>query len=219
MINYKKMLFGFLNIFTYICVPLILTGIIKGFDINNTWFFNILNIISSLIVTGVLLIINKKILKSKFKDFKNNKKEYVSLAIKYYICGLLLMVITTNILSLFTNGALPLNEEANRELIKIMPLYMIISTTIVAPISEELAFRGSFKDVFNNKIAYSIFTAFIFGFFHVVFMGDYINIIPYAAFGFFLGFTYYETDNILVTMSIHSFHNLFCLLVILGGTL
>lgn len=219
MITYKKLLFSFINIFIYIYITKLLTDILNLIDIKNIWLFNIYNLISPLIVTIILIIINKKLFKDKFKDLKRNKKEYFLLAIKYYICGLILMSISTNILSLFNNGALPQNEEANRKLLKLLPIYTIISSAIFAPISEELAFRGCFKDTFKNKYIYLIFTAFIFGFLHVAFSGDYINIIPYAALGYFLGLTYYETDNILLTILMHSFHNTLCLLLILGGSL
>lgn len=129
------------------------------------------------------------------------------------------MLISNLILTFFTKS-IPQNESDNRALLELMPIYAIISMIILAPLSEELTFRGSFKKITQNKYLFLIITSFLFGFMHVVFNGDYLNFIPYAALGFFLGKVYYETDNIFVSTLIHSFHNLLCILLIfIGGAL
>ena len=46
------------------------------------------------------------------------------------------------------------NEEAVRELIDSYPLYMAFQLIIYAPLTEELIFRKSIKDIKNNKIIY-----------------------------------------------------------------
>ena len=129
------------------------------------------------------------------------------------------MIITNNIIYHFTLS-LPLNEVENREIIKKLPIYSIISMIFIIPLIEEIVFRLSFKKSFKNKNLFLIITALIFGLFHVLFTKDYIYIIPYTIFGYILGKIYYDTDNIFYSYFIHAFHNTLCLLLIfLGGSL
>lgn len=217
MVNFKKIGFGFINIFIYIFITELLTYILGKFRFTqNIWVLNIYLLLAPIVVGIILVSMNKDLFKDKFQDIKEHKKEYLQLGIKYYIYGLLLMMLSSIILSFVTEG-LPQNEEGNRALLKTLPIYSFISMVITAPLSEEIAFRGSFKNFTNNKTLYLIVTSFLFGFIHVAFSGDYINILPYAALGFFLSKAYYETDNILVSTIIHSFHNFLCILLIIFG--
>lgn len=217
MVNFKKIGFGLINIFIYIFITELLTYILGKFRFTqNIWILNIYLLLAPIVVGIILISMNKDLFKGKFKDIKEHKKEHLQLGIKYYICGLLLMMLSSIILSFVTEG-LPQNEEGNRALLKTLPIYSFISMVITAPLSEEIAFRGSLKNFTNNKTLYLIVTSFLFGFIHVAFSGDYINILPYAALGFFLSKAYYETDNILVSTIIHSFHNFLCILLIIFG--
>lgn len=180
---------------------------------------NIINLTTPFFICFILIIIYKNVFKNKFKDFQKNIQKYLSEIFKYWIVGVVLMIIINTIISSIT-GNIPINEENNRTLFNSLPLYSIISTVFLAPITEELIFRASFKNISNNKYVFAFISAFLFGLLHVVFNGDYIYILPYACLGFFIALSYYETDNILVPMTMHAFHNTFSiLLLILGGAL
>ena len=204
-----------LNIIIYIFLPTLLTYIlVKIPHLNNTLFLNFYNLIPPLITLIIMLKMNKDLFQNKFNNFKKNLSKYLPLMFKYYLCGLILMNISSQIL-VFITGALPANEEANRELLQILPFYSLINSGLFGPICEEIAFRGTFKRLITNKKVYLLITSFIFGFIHVIFNLDFINIFPYMLLGFFLSLTYFETDNIYTTIGIHMFHNILCLLLIL----
>ncbi|MEG1648076.1 MAG: type II CAAX endopeptidase family protein [Bacilli bacterium] len=188
--------------------------------INTTNFFllNIVNLIAPLVICIILILLNKNELKNKFKDYKINFKKYLKIMIKYYLIGVLLMILSNNIIILILKST-AINESLNREIITKLPIYATISILFLGPISEELTFRASFKKLFTNEFLFSIVTAVIFGLIHVLFNGDLLFAVPYAALGFFFAKAYYQTNNILVSITMHSFHNLLCLLLIFIGGL
>lgn len=215
--NTKKITFGIINILIYIFLPLIISSIVSNFNLpNNKLLLNFILLIAPIISLIILVTINKDLFKNKLKDLKLKYKKYFGLALKYYICGLLLMIISNNIINLLLNE-IPINESLNRQVISNFPIYAIISMVLIIPLSEEITFRGSFKNGFNNKQLYLLITSLIFGLIHVIFNGDYIYIIPYSCLGYFLGKIYYETDNIYMSYIAHSFHNFLCILLIVFG--
>ena len=203
------------NIMIYIFLPTLLTYILAKLPYpKNTLFLNFYNLIPPLITLIIMLNLNKDLFQNKFRDFKDNLGKYIPLMFKYYLGGLILMNISSQIL-VFLTGAIPANEEANRELLQILPIYATLNAALIGPICEEIAFRGTFKRLITNKKVYLLITSLIFGLVHVVFNLDFINIFPYMLLGFFLSLTYFETDNIYTTIGIHIFHNTICLLLIL----
>ena len=188
--------------------------------LKNPWFLSIINLIAPLITCIVLIICYQNIFHQKFQDFKTNFVKYLNIMIKYYLAGFLLMIVTNSLISSITK-TMPQNEIQNRTLFNSLPLYSIISSIFLAPITEEIVFRASFKDLPLNINLKSLISALIFGLLHVIFNGDILFAIPFAALGYFLARTYYETDNIYTSISIHMFHNILCLFVlfIFGGSL
>ena len=64
---------------------------------------------------------------------------------------------------IFITKSIPLNEMENREIIATYPIYAILNAGIIGPICEEIAFRGTFKRIIQNKKIYVLLTGFIFG--------------------------------------------------------
>lgn len=180
------------------------------------WFSNIANLIAPVVTTLVLVIVFQDFFKEKFKDFQKNCSQYLSLIIKYWLVGYIFMTITNLLISSIT-GNIAINEENNRTLFNSLPLYSIISTIFLAPICEELAFRASLKGISNNKNVVCLISALIFGLMHVIFNGDFLHSIPYILMGFFLAKAYFETDNILCSITMHSWHNFFCIILLILG--
>ncbi len=210
--------FGFINIAIYIFLTDILTLLLISFrSSSNSLFLNILYLIPPVIVALILIYINKDLFKDKFIDFKKNFPKYFNLAFKYYICGLIAMIMASNLINLFTSP-ISENETLNRQILTTLPLYAVISMVIIAPISEEITFRGSFKKGYHNKAIYLILTSFLFGIMHVIFNGDFLNFLPYSALAIFLGKIYYESDNILLSISTHAFHNALCIILLYLGS-
>lgn len=219
----EKKIFVVLKVFILLLLLLTFKSIFISFFPNN--LNNILKVIifliSDLIVIGILLIVYRKTLikdfKSYFKDFLNNFEQ----SFKYYIIGLAIMIISNLIIVVFINNQIASNEESVRSLIDIVPLYMIFSVSIYAPITEELIFRKGIREIFNNKYLYIISSGIIFASMHLasenLSLNTLLYIIPYSSLGITFAYTYYKTNNIFSTIMLHSFHNTMAVILYLIG--
>jgi len=165
----------------------------------------------------IFLLYKEKII-NDFKLYFNKFRENFETSFKYYFIGVLIMIGSNLIITLFFQDAIAGNEEAVRDLIGQFPLYMIFSVSIYAPFTEELIFRHSIKDCFTPykknkliKFVYAFISGFIFAFLHIIGQAtsyiDYIYIIPYMSLGVTFALLYYDTDNIFSSIMMHMFHN------------
>jgi len=164
--------------------------------------------------------------KSYFKRFMNNFEE----SFKYYFIGVIIMMVSNLIINFVITDAIAGNEEAVRDMIDVVPLYMFFSVSLYAPFVEELIFRHSIKDMVlcygHNKITRGIYiflSGFIFALMHILgnatSLIDYIYLIPYMSLGIAFSSLYSKTDNIFSTIMMHCLHNTFtiCLYFMVGG--
>ena len=166
----------------------------------------------NIIIIMILFFIYKKTLIKDFKNFFNNKfLDNVEVSFKYWLIGFIIMLISNLVLTYITKGGLSANEEAVRDLIDKVPLYMIFDVSLYAPFTEELIFRKSFKDFISNKWIYVIVSGLVFGGLHVISSVetpiDLLYIIPYSALGVSFAALYHKTDNIYSSMFMHCIHN------------
>ena len=172
----------------------------------------------------MLLIFYSKSIKENLKDLKLNFKSYITDNFKYYVIGLLIMIISNIIISFFIEGN-STNETLIREYINIMPIYMIFSSCIYAPFTEEMVFRKSLRNCFNNKVLYILLSGLIFGSMHLLSASNLVELvflIPYSSLGCVFAYMYYKTNNIFVPMTFHMVHNTiivinYLLMLIIGG--
>lgn len=172
----------------------------------------------------MLFIFYSKSIKENLKDLKLNFKSYIKDNFKYYVIGLLIMIISNIIISFFVEGN-STNETLIREYINIMPIYMIFSSCIYAPFTEEMVFRKSLRNCFNNKVLYILLSGLIFGSMHLLSANNLIELvflIPYSSLGCVFAYMYYKTNNIFVPMTFHMVHNTiivinYLLMLIIGG--
>ncbi len=203
----------------YLSLTFGLSWLFSMIKTTNFWLNNLLNLLVSLITCIVLVYVYRDTFTQKLQDYKDNRSQYLKMIFKYWLCGFILMVVTNTILINFS-GSIASNEEQNRQIIKELPFYALISTTILAPITEEIVFRASFKDLSTNKNVCAVVSGILFGLMHVIFNGDFIFIIPYAILGIFIAKAYFDTDNIYNSILMHAFHNTFTIAIIfLGGAL
>ena len=153
-----------------------------------------------------------KELKEQAKDFKNNYMQYLDEGFKWWIVGLVIMVVTNIIIQRYTPAENMTNNEAGiREMMKALPIAMIFITSILAPITEELIFRKSFKDLFEEKWLFILTSGIVFGSLHVLgslnSLYSLLHIIPYSGLGITFAYMYYKTNNIYTSMSMHFIHN------------
>ena len=170
----------------------------------------------NLFIVLLFLFIYKDDIKKDFVDFKKNYKKYFKENIKYWLFALAIMYASNLVIAginYYVNGNISTaeNEEVIRQTLAKAPIYTFISAAIFAPIMEELTFRKSLRNIFNNKVIFVIVSSFIFGGLHVltydVKLLDLLYLIPYCAPGVAFAYILVKTENIFSTISLHLFHN------------
>lgn len=207
-----KAITAFLLFFSSSYIQLLLV-IILNINLDNitTTQATIISSISSLIITILLILLYRKELISEFKTFKKNISENLDIGFKYWMIGLLLMVVSNLIINFIFNAGQANNEEAVQKMISAVPYLVLISAGILAPITEEIVFRKTFKDIINNKIFYVIISGLVFGYLHVASadtIQQFLYIIPYSSLGICFAISYSKTDTIYTSMSMHMLHNI-----------
>ena len=215
----------FLLIMLYIFLSLFLQVLFfKDIHNGNLILSNLCYITIELIILTIFIFIFRHLLIPQYYDFKKNYKTYLKDNYKYWLYGLLVMVISNLIISSFVG--MPANEEANRALIKAYPIYMTLSILIAGPIIEEALTRIILKDTFKNKNIYIILSGLIFGSLHLISaigtnnILEVLYIIPYSSLGFSFAKIHVNSNNIWTNISFHSIHNFITLvLIFIGGLL
>ncbi|RHW50023.1 hypothetical protein DS831_07630 [Bombilactobacillus bombi] len=100
------------------------------------------------------------------------------------------------------------NVDAQTELVKHFPVLFVIYATIIAPITEEIFFRGYLINWFfpDNLYFGAAISAIIFGLMHI--SSDPIYFLSKAILGFVLGLIYVKTKNIKANIILHFINNL-----------
>ncbi|MBR3162259.1 MAG: CPBP family intramembrane metalloprotease [Bacilli bacterium] len=177
-------------------------------------------LVTSIIFMFFLLYIYRGSLKKDFKNFIHKPLDIIEVAIKYWLIGIVIMIASNLVISLINHGGIAANEKAVRELLNKYPLFMLFQISVYAPFTEEVIFRKSIKDCFNNPIMYVLISGLIFGGMHVInadmnSFNDLLYIIPYSALGCVFALLYSKTDNIFSTIFSHSFHNTLTFLLLI----
>lgn len=179
-------------------------------------------VIASLLLMGIFGFIYRKDLVNDFKRLKKNGYEIIETGFKYWIIGFGIMIVSNLIINYVFKMGIAGNEEAVRSYLDKFPLFMVFSSVIYAPFTEELAFRKSIRDVVSNKWLFATLSGLIFGLMHII---SYVNnfydlvfIIPYGALGFVFALLYEKTDTIYASMIMHALHNGIAVFIyLLGG--
>lgn len=188
-------------------------------DINNCndTLYNFLRILPNICQAIILYFIYRKDIKKDYKDFKNNFGKYSDIAIKYWILGFIAMFVSNIIITNITPVKIAANEEGVREIIKAIPIISFLAIGFLAPFSEELIFRKSFKDSIKSKWLFILTSGIVFGLLHVIgsisSLYDLLYIIPYSSLGIAFATIYYKSDNIFSSIFVHSLHNTILILL------
>lgn len=210
--------FGF--IFLYLFIILALKN---SFFINehNYITYTLSNIFTDLIILIIFLYIFRKEIFGKLKDFQKNGFKYIKKYFIFYVIGAIIMIVSNKIINYYF--ATSNNEVLNQNSILQYPIYSVINLLIIAPIIEELITKVTLKNTFKHPTVYIIVTSLIFASLHI--LGSLTNgnlyellyLIPYSSVALSLSYMYIKSDNIWTNITFHSFHNLICLLIFLGG--
>lgn len=176
-------------------------------------------LIPQLLLILFLYLIYKDKLKEEWQLFKSNWKIYLEKNLYYWIMGLILMGLLNSIIGDIVVKDMPENEQLVRMMLKDMPIYMLFSTLISAPFTEEIIYRKTLNDIFNNEKMYVVFSGILFGLAHVIYsytkILDFLYIIPYGVLGGAFAIMYYKTKNIFVPITFHFTHNFLSVMIIL----
>ncbi len=177
----------------------------------------VLSTFSSIVTFFILFLMYRKDLKKDFKDFWKNKENYMDTGIRCWIIGLLIMFASNFILNFLLKAGGAANEKTVQTMIKTLPILMIIDAGFIAPFNEEIVFRKTLKDIFKNKWPFIILSFLLFGGVHVVSSAktilDYLYIIPYGALGAAFAYSYYKTNNLFTSITLHMLHNIILILI------
>ena len=171
-----------------------------------------ISVFSNTMLLIIFYLIYRKDLKEDFKKFKKNILENLDTGVKYWFLGLTIMIICNMIInSIFKTGGAN-NEIAVQNMIKNSPFVMLFLAGFIGPFNEEIAFRKTLRDVFNNKWIFVMLSFILFGGAHVIddakTIVDFLYIIPYGALGGAFALAYYETDTIFTSIFLHMMHNI-----------
>lgn len=149
-------------------------------------------------------------MKAEWKIFKDKAVWNTDVMFRYWLTGLAIMMVSNMIISSLLNAGQAENEQAVQSMINALPWAMLIDAGILAPFIEEIVFRKSFKDIFQNKWAFAIASALVFGGMHVVNASSavgYLFIIPYGCLGFVFALMYNKTNTVYTSVFAHMLHN------------
>ena len=101
-------------------------------------------------------------------------------------------------------------------------LLMTVHAVILAPLVEELFFRGLIFNTLRQKSAFwaHLISAFLFGLLHVysyILAGDmteWLKLIPYMTAGLAFSYAYERRQNIIAPIVLHSIKNLIAVILI-----
>ncbi len=178
----------------------------------------LLSLFSSSCLLITLLIIYRKDLIIYFKKLKKHLFKTLDNSLKYYLLGVLGMMLTNIIITVLfrENGAD--NERLVQSMITSSPYLMLLSAGIIGPIIEELVFRKTFMDAFTSKWLFILTSGLIFGAMHVITtattLSGYLYLLPYASLGLSFAYMDYKENSVLPSIIMHIIHN--SLLVILA---
>lgn len=166
---------------------------------------------SSLVLGIVLFFIFRKDIIKEAKKFKENFGKNFDTGVKYWLFGLLAMIIFNNIIMNVLSGGQAANEETVQGMISTLPWLMLINAGFLAPWCEELIFRKSIRNIFKNKWFYVFVSGLLFGLAHVLgqtsVWTDWLYILPYGSLGCAFAASYYDTDTIFTPILFHVIHN------------
>lgn len=197
--------------------------VVFNYDPSNITDFNrlVLSSFSEIITLLLLVLIYRKDLLRDLKNLRNNFNKNMDIAIKWWVLGIIVMIVSNLIIGFFIRNATAGNEESLQVLIKESHLLSLITFGLIGPVVEELVFRKAFRDVFTKGWVFVLVSGLVFGGLHVVLsltsLWDLFYLIPYCSLGIAFSIIYQKTDNIFYSMLIHLFHNTFFIVLSFYG--
>lgn len=190
-------------------------------DIVNIYF----NVLITLSTAILLLVVFKDFIKKNWEIFRQNLLENI---IWVLTIGILAAYLFGYIGEFIVNLVLPadVREATNQTLVVTMVssnmLLMAFHAVVLAPIVEELFFRGLIFNTLRQKSMFwaHLISAFLFGLLHVYTyilagdMSEWIKLIPYMTTGLAFSYTYEKRQSIIAPILLHGLKNLIAVILI-----
>lgn len=223
--NIKKVPWGILESLAIFFIFLILSFIAPEMKIVtekiSEWFFLDLSLIEIFLIfsliqfsvfIGYIFLILKGRYRENFKVFFG-KKYFLGEIVKHGVTSSIILFLVTMAASIIMLFLFPTTGEV-QDIINIFALagtkkdmfLVFIAASVLAPISEELYFRGFLYKAFRNKYSQGIaiaLTSTIFGALHF----DLYRFVPFFIAGVILNHVYEKYDNILIPIIAHGTWN------------
>ena len=169
-----KLIFSFIVFFfsSFVCVlflQYVLQIDVANLDVKG---LAIVQLLFDVIYVGVFSLLFRNILKSSVEKTKKKDVHFISAV----VIGFLLLYVAQILAGMIENSIFSLtgieqetveNQQLIEELLSSAPIITIISACLLAPIEEELLFRGAIGKVIKNKKVFITVSGLIFGLVHV----------------------------------------------------
>ena len=178
------------------------------------WIRMIILVLNDLIYVFIVLYMFRKEIKKGLKEVKKDFPRLATLSLNCWIIGSLIMTTSSSIISYITKQNTSANEALVRQSIKMAPLYMLFTCSIIA----EMTFRRALKGLINNKWVFILVSGLGFGLLHVIGSGfksplDFLYVIPYGSMGCAFAYLLTKTNNITLPIMVHMLHNTILVLI------
>ena len=201
--NIIKGIFSYLFYQNFIIVVAVLCGVlIPSIDLENYQTLVAIDVVSSGIVAIVLMILYQNLIISDKQKIKELGKQGLGRFFDLLISGFFLFMavkLAAGFLesTVFELLGLEYETSENQSLIELLtgsaPLLMTISACIMAPICEELIFRGMVGEIIKDKRVYITVSGLIFGLVHVT--GSVVLIFEIIALGLIIDYALSQKDK------------------------
>ncbi len=199
---------------------------VLNLNLTEQLYLMLVNLITPFITLCMLFFTYKEFLIDSWHKFEESFSKNMRWIFTGGIGIVYLGNIASNILMLSLNIVDKSDNQATIEsLADNFPAYMIISAVILAPLVEEMVFRGFIYNWLKkyNVILSMIISSLLFGLLHVFDsilvnndLSELIQMIPYAVMGFTICYSYKKFNNIFVPIGIHSLMNAIAMIAILS---
>ncbi len=216
-----NLLMCILTFITFYIGPSLFTAILMGFTKNELLCSTLGRVFTIILIAFYYY----KDLIKEFKELKNKVGSKIGTSFKYYGIGIAVMMLS-NFILLLVFKSIASNETEVREVLKAYPAVMMFTISIIAPLSEELAFRKSISPLFKNKWLFALVSGLLFGLAHLAVeftapgfnMARLLYVIPYGSLGFAFALMNRDNNTTFSSIIIHSLHNFATgLLILLSG--
>ena len=223
-----------ISLLLFFSINIIISFILKSINIDikslSSKFQVIYQLIISIIMFILVFILYFKTIKKDYKELKKhigkNIKDIIKLflifmIVKYIVSFITILLMT--ILKLDIESVTSVNQTLIENYVKTAPILMVITTSILAPIYEEILFRLGFKKVFNKGLLFVLISGFVFGLLHVFPLTEGVSLtlgivqsISYVTMGIFLAYIYNKTNNIFISIGVHFLNNFISILTMIN---